>query len=294
MTGAKPAVPVDVDVAGIQILTVRATDGGDGASHDHADWAEARLVMQDAAAAPVALPPHETFRVATKTFALNFEVGDDGRLYQRTIGSSSAKDKVQRVDESYPQAGDGYIWEPALQAVHTDGNTSTRLVYQGMTRTNDLPGAELVRVGLKDEAYPFEVVLCFRAHAERDVIEQWAEIRHQERGTVKLERMASSSPVFAPEKVHLTHFYGDWANEMNPVTELLTPGIKVLDSKIGVRAHQFGNPSFLLSLDGPINENSGRVLAGSLAWSGSFQCARIHQGQGRTANRRHGGRPVGL
>jgi alpha-galactosidase len=66
---------------------------------------------------------------------------------------------------------------------------------------------------------------------------------------------------------------------MNPVSETLTPGIKVLDSKIGVRAHQFRNPSFLLSLDGPLNETSGRVLAGSLAWSGSFQCAFDHTGQ---------------
>jgi alpha-galactosidase len=46
-----------------------------------------------------------------------------------------------------------------------------------------------------------------------------------------------------------------------------------------VRAHQFRNPSFVLSLDGPPNENSGRVLAGSLAWSGSFQCAFDHNGR---------------
>ncbi|HEV2695068.1 MAG TPA: alpha-galactosidase, partial [Verrucomicrobiae bacterium] len=76
------------------------------------------------------------------------------------------------------------------------------------------------------------------------------------------------------KNVYLTHFYGDWAKEMlSPVTELITPGTKVLDSKIGVRADQFGNPSFVLSLDGPPVENSGRVLAGSLEWSGSFQCA---------------------
>jgi len=60
---------------------------------------------------------------------------------------------------------------------------------------------------------------------------------------------------------------------------MLTPIVEpsrrnqILDSKLGVRADQFRNPSFVLSLDGPPVENSGRVLGGSLAWSGSFQCA---------------------
>ena len=36
---------------------------------------------------------------------------------------------------------------------------------------------------------------------------------------------------------------------------------------------RFSNPSFLLSLNGPATETNGEVLAGSLAWSGSFQCA---------------------
>ena len=82
-------------------------------------------------------PSPEKFSVQTKTFALNFEVGDDGRLYQRAVGAADAGEKLQRTDESYPQAGDGYVWEPALQVVHADGNTSTALIFEGVTRTND-------------------------------------------------------------------------------------------------------------------------------------------------------------
>src|SRR5262249_22331323 len=121
--------------------------------------------------------------------------------------------------------------------------------------------------------------LCFRTHYENDVIEQWAEIRHAENGPLTLERMASSS-LLLTTNIQLTHFFGDWAKEMlNPITEKITPGTKVLDSKIGVRAEQFRNPSFVLSLDGPPAETEGRVLAGSLAWSGSFQCAFDNNGQ---------------
>ncbi|MEI9960444.1 MAG: alpha-galactosidase [Limisphaerales bacterium] len=235
--------------------------------------------MQDGAPLPVALSPYETFGVKTKSFAVNFRVGDDGRLYQRLIGAEDANGKLQRDDEFYPQAGDGYIWEPALQVIHADGNTSTVLLYDGMTRTNESPDIELTRVHLHDPAYPFEVTVCFRTFRNDDAIEQWAEIRHQESKPVILERMASTALLFSPTNLYLRHFFGDWANEMQPFTEPLNIGLKVLDSKTGVRANQFRNSSFILSLDGAPSETSGRVLAGSLAWSGSFQCAFENNGR---------------
>ena len=120
----------------------------------------------------------------------------------------------------------------------------------------------------------------FVADKDRDVIEQFTEIANHESSAVTLERMASTSLLLPSTNVFLMHFFGDWAKEMlSPIIEAITPGTKVLDSKIGVRADQFRNPSFVLSLDGPPQENSGRVLAGSLEWSGSFQCAFDDNGE---------------
>lgn len=281
ITGGQAAVPVAVDLAGVKILTLSVTDGGDGTSNDHADWAEANISMIDDSAKPLAIALHQKFSVSTQTFAMDFEVGDDGRLYQRAIGGTDPDKESKRDDEAYPQAGDGYIWEPALQVVHADGNTSTALVFESITRKNDPAGREETQIKLHDPAYPFAVTLHFLADRERDVVEQWTEIVHHEPGAVILERMASTALRLPPTNFHLTHFFGDWAKEMlSPITEPITPGMKVLDSKIGVRADQFRNPSFVLSLDGPPVENSGRVLAGSLAWSGSFQCVFENYGQG--------------
>jgi alpha-galactosidase len=280
LIGGQAAVPVDVDISGVKILGLRATDGGDGESDDHADWADAKIIMTEGAAKPLALPPYDAFVVQTRNFALNFGVGDDGRLYQRPVGAAHLSKKFRRAEESYPQAGDGYIWEPALQVDHADGNTSTALVYEGITRSNDGAGRELIRARLHDPAYPLEVTLNFLADGDRDIIEQWVEIVHHESGPVTLGRMASTALLLPSTNVYLTHFFGDWAKEMlSPITERITPGTKVLDSKIGVRADQFSNPSFVLSLDGPPAENSGRVLAGSLEWSGSFQCAFDNNGE---------------
>lgn len=214
----------------------------------------------------------DSFSVRTKSLAIAFHVGNDGRLYQYPIGAAPGA-KLLRDQEFYPQAGDGYVWEPALQAVHADGNTSTALIYDGIEQTNQSPEIAVTRVRLHDPAYPFQVTLCFRAHSNDDVIEEWTEIRHQERGIVTLQRMASTSLLLGTN-VFLTHFFGDWSKEMMyPITEALTPGMKVVDSKLGVRADQFENPSFILCLNGRATETSGEVLAGSLAWSGSFQCA---------------------
>lgn len=51
----------------------------------------------------------------------------------------------------------------------------------------------------------------------------------------------------------------------------LSPGMKVIDSKLGVRTHQYTHPCFLLGLQQPVQELSGEVIGGTLAWPGSFR-----------------------
>src|SRR5579864_6552674 len=59
------------------------------------------------AAAPVIVQPRETFALETKNFAITFQVGKDGRLYQLPIGGTGSNAKLLRDDEFYPQADDG-------------------------------------------------------------------------------------------------------------------------------------------------------------------------------------------
>ena len=239
-----------------------------------------RNAMDAGAVSPAALPSPKGFEVRTKSFSLGFQIGADGRLLQFQIGDTNRERTLGRDFEAYPQAGDGYVWEPALDVMHADGNTSTALRYVGIARTNESADVELTRIQLRDPAYPLEVALCFRIHREEDVIEQWTEIQHHEPGAVILQRMASTS-LLVGTNVWLTHFFGDWGSEMlNPITEQITPGTKVLDSKLGVRAHRYRNPFFILSLDGKSSETNGSVLAGGLEWSGNFQLAFDDYGSG--------------
>ena len=217
-------------------------------------------------------------RISTARSSLVLFAWEDGRLYQLSYGPANLAVSVpkrapNREAEFHPQYGDGFICEPAVQGTHADGNTSTALAYLRHQTTPLQPGVSLTRIELKDRFYPFFVTLCFKAYSREDVIEQWTEIRHEETGAVTLYRFASSAPILKAKEYWLTQFQGDYSREATLAEERLGPGLKILDSKIGVRASRFRIPSFLVTLNAPAKEETGEVIGGSLAWSGSYQLA---------------------
>jgi alpha-galactosidase len=228
--------------------------------------------------APVVVSNAQQIIVATAHSSLVLTVGDDGRLYQSHYGKTGVHPAKSgktppRETEFQPQYGDGFILEPAVQATHADGNTSTALVY--ITNETQLidTNVALTTIQLKDSYYPFFVTLFLKSYANEDIIEQWTAFRHEESAPVTLSRFASSAPVFAPRGYWLTQFHGDYETEATMDESKLPPGMTVLDSKIGVRASRFRIPSFLLSVGGPAHETNGEVYGGSLEWSGSYQLA---------------------
>lgn len=173
----------------------------------------------------------------------------------------------------YTPAGSRNLLEPAIQVTHADGNASLDLKYVRHETGPETNGAILTTIYLKDPQYPFEVTLYYKAYQNDDVIEQWSTIRHTEKKAVTLQKYASANLYIPAQNYYLTHFHGDWASEMNPSEDLLTEGIKVLDSKLGTRADLFQPPSFLVALNQPAEEEQGEVIAGTLAWSGNYQLA---------------------
>jgi alpha-galactosidase len=216
--------------------------------------------------------------ISTEHTQLTLYAAEDGRLYQIGYGrvgqnTTPPPRRPSREEEFLPQAGNGFISEPAIQSVHSDGNTSTNLLYVKHDSVTIDKNIILTRIELKDSYYPFYVTIWLNSYSKEDIIEQWQEIRNEENKPVTIYRFASSSPVLKAKDYWVTQFQGNYKREVNQIEEKLTPGIKIFDSKIGVRAHQMRIPSFFLSLNGPAQEESGEVYGGSLAWSGSFQLA---------------------
>jgi len=178
---------------------------------------------------------------------------------------------------AYTPSGTRSLLEPAIQVVHADGNPSLDLkyVHHQQNTTNQSSDITLTTIYLKDPAYQFEVTLNYKAYYNDNIIEQWTTIQHSETGVVRLEKYCSANLYLASaNNYYLTHFHGDWSQEMHPAEVQLTAGIKILDTKVGTRTNTFQASSFFISFNQPFDHNDddqGEILAGSLAWSGNYK-----------------------
>ncbi|WP_225974574.1 alpha-galactosidase [Arachidicoccus ginsenosidivorans] len=229
----------------------------------------------------VQLIPIETAHSATV-----FEVGKDNRLHMVYLGSKLPENKEynqiigqyrQGTDYSevsdvvYPASGSQNLFEPAISVRHADGNQSLDLKFVSVQTKQMDKDIKLTEIILKDEVYPFEVHLFYKTYFATDVVETWADIMHEEKGSVRMDKFASAGLYLRGSKFWLTHYHGDWAKEMRPEQTLITHGIKTLDSKLGSRADLFQPPVFMIALGQKAREDAGKVIYGSLEWSGNFR-----------------------
>lgn len=216
--------------------------------------------------------------VETKNTTLIFTISSAQKLYQSYLGQRLLNPADQGLlqstrREAYIGAGMSDLFEPAIRMVHSDGNPSLDLKYVAQKTSKDDDNVTTTSITLKDPQYPVEVVLHFLAYFNEDIIKEWTEIKHNEKKPVTLTNYASSMLHFDASKYWLSQFDGDYMTEMRMKESQLTPGIKILDSKLGTRAQMYRSPCFFLSLNKPSDETTGELIAGTLAWSGNFQCS---------------------
>lgn len=168
--------------------------------------------------------------------------------------------------EVYPVMGTEDYYEPTFEIRHSDGNPTS--VFKYVKHTTE---GNLTSIQLRDEVYPVEVTLYYKTFPKEDIIQQWAEIKHEEKGKVYLGRYASSMLYFEASNYFLTEFASDWAKEMQMQTQELKFGKKVLDSRLGTRENLMAQPFFEVGLGKPVSENEGTVLMGTLGWMGNFR-----------------------
>jgi len=214
--------------------------------------------------------------IKTEKTSLIYTVGQDQRLYQSYLGPVLEAEKDAATLPSpehvgYATFGTDNLFEPAIRVTHNDGNPSLELKYDNHHVEKKDNNVTLTRIKLKDPVYPVEVTLNLKAYFKENIIEQWVEIIHHEKEPINLFNYASSMLHFDASRYILTQFHGDWAEEMKMQESELTSGIKIIDSKLGSRAHMYQSPSFILSLNNPSDENSGELIAGTLGWSGNFR-----------------------
>lgn len=223
----------------------------------------------------------QTISITTDHTQLVLQVNSQQRLCQTYLGErlseqtdlsmlsmpqAGLSSSCIRGLEAYPVMGTEDYYEPAFEVRHADGNPTSVLKYVRHSQQGDLTS-----IMLRDEVYPVEVTLYYKIYAREDIVQQWAEIRQEEKGKVYLGRYASSMLYFEAPSYYLTEFASDWAKEMQMQSQELMFGKKVVDSRLGTRANLMAQPFFEVGLGSPVSENDGTVLMGTLGWTGNFR-----------------------
>ena len=231
----------------------------------------------------------KTIRISTDNIDLVLKVAPNGRLYQTYLGEKLLHDAdldnlewyqhaasdgsvSQRGWEVYSTSGNEDFFEPALGITHADGNMTTYLYYTGST-TSNVDGGTLTRINLRDNRYPVDVTLNYVSYPKENVIKTWSEIKHSEKKPVTLFNYATTMLYFNEPAYYLTEFSSDWAKEAGMSSQQLQFGKKVIETKLGSRAAMHTHPFFEIGLDGEVKEQSGKVLMGTLGWTGNFRFA---------------------
>ncbi len=203
---------------------------------------------------------------------INAEQGRQARIlhFGKKIGADECEFLSRTTGmTAYPVFGLSCTAESALSVVHPDGNLSLDMVVDKVdVSTGD--NSQTLTVTIKDKIYPFSVDLCWKAYNDVDMIEVWTVIKNDETEPVTLLRFDSA---YLPIRrdAWICHFDGAWGNEGHLNTEPLTPGVKTIKNKDGVRNAHTSRAEVMISLDGRPEENTGAVIGAALCYGGNYE-----------------------
>ena len=193
-------------------------------------------------------------------------------LYFRYYGSKAKVDDIRAVGrmvkyEAYPAFGT-YCDKPyaALVKQH-DGDNAAKLVVE---KVEMRPGGGFSFL-LRDVAHPtLAVKVNYFSYEDCDVIKMNAEYINEGKKPVVLQKYMSAVLPIQSDNCVLLHIDGSTKNEYNEVVEPLTSGVRTISSQSGSRTAIHHNASFMLGLDGRLDETDCPVIAGTLSWMGNF------------------------
>ncbi len=211
------------------------------------------------------------------TMVLNAEAGKPlkfvyyGDALSQADASALLSTGTQQLN-AYPVYGLTPGKETAMSVTFPDGNMTLDMRVQDVIKSKSADGGEITTIKLKDTAYPFSIDVNYRVYPGEDVIETWAEATNgYKKGDVLLREFASGYLPIRYGDVHLSQFYGSWANETKLEEARLPHGMKVIKNTDGTRNSHTAHSEVMFSLDGIPQENHGRTIGAALEYSGNYE-----------------------
>lgn len=219
----------------------------------------------------LALETDDNKSLISTYFGKKLQYKDEYEAIQPLDKIKPGNDDLFNKREAYVGSGSTNLLEPALAVTHANGNKSTVLQFVAAEVKIIDENRKLTIIHLKDARFDFYVNLNYLAYFKEDVIEQWVEISHNEKGNVVLNKYASANLTLTGNSFFLKNHHSGWGTEMQSEEQQLRHNIVTIDSKLGTRNNLLRSSSFMVSIDKPATEDEGEVVAASLAYTGNFK-----------------------
>ena len=253
----------------------------------------ARLSVAQTAARPTAGP---VFRLdggnSTYAFGVNERAELQALYWGGRVGlhdpipSAHSKPEMASFDSPYtttPQEyaswGAGLFTEPAIKITFADGNRDLVLHFVRAAPN----GSQSLEILLKDISREIFVTLRYSMDAESGILARSAIIENKEKQPIVVEQAAAAQWTLPPARYALSYLTGRWAGEWALNQEPIGGGARVIESRRGSTGNQ-ANPWFAISRNAnqastapvAVEEETGEVWFGALAWSGSWRFTVEH------------------
>ncbi|MBE6212812.1 MAG: alpha-galactosidase [Rikenellaceae bacterium] len=172
--------------------------------------------------------------------------------------------------EAYPAFGTRCDKPFASLVKQHDGDNAVKLVVEKVIESKE-GNISTLSFLLRDVAHPtLAVKLNYSAYSDCDIVKMNTEYINEGKKPVVLQKYMSAFLPIQSENCVLLHLDGSTKNECNEYIEPLTSGVRIITSQLGSRVAMHNNASFMLGLDGRLDETNCPVVAGTLVWMGNF------------------------
>lgn len=163
------------------------------------------------------------------------------------------------------------------------GDATRGLVLKFVSATHD---DTKLTLKLRDEFYAIDVEVIYQMPPVSDLFETSITLTNNTDLTLHTERLFSMvlHLPHASRQYAMTHFDGQWCDELRPHRDVLTAGTHIRESRRMVTSHE-GTPFFAIDHAAPehaASEDRGEVWFGALHWSGNWKLIGEGTRDGRT------------
>ena len=186
------------------------------------------------------------------------------------VSDVKAAGRTLSKQEAYPAYGTHCDQPFASLVKQHDGDNAVKLVVESVSEKKE-GNITTLSLLLRDVAHPtLAVKLNYSAYSDCDIIKMNAEYINEGKKPVVLQKYMSAVLPIQSDNCVLLHLDGSSKDECNEHIEPLTNGTRIIATQNGSQVAKHENASFMLGLDGRLDETNCPVVAGTLVWMGNF------------------------